>query len=230
MRASLVLCHVNRWRLAVVTNANSSLQGWEVASNSQQSVLSWKEEMRRCWTSLMQASEPQLTLLRHMNTNLKLVFGQLVLRWDLLASNASAVCYLSVALQRALGRSLGINCEKGTKLFWRSMPRSSQDPDSELQCEPLRFWASKKAMQTAESPPGRSVWFSTISILCACKTRINTDSWSAVSLACKKHGWQLFPGAQGTDGKGVTMGSTIILSTVFSYSCRCCCSWTRDGY
>lgn len=51
-----------------------------------------------------------------------------------------------------------------------------------------------------------------LNILCLQETRVNNHSWNAVARAVKARGWQLFPGPQGTNSKGVVEGGTLVLA------------------
>ena len=49
-------------------------------------------------------------------------------------------------------------------------------------------------------------------VMCFQETRVHQDSWSAVCIAAKKSGWDVYPGKQDTDSSGAVVGGTLILS------------------
>ena len=51
-----------------------------------------------------------------------------------------------------------------------------------------------------------------IDVVCLQETRVNHDSWSAITMAAKKLGWQTFPGVQNLDSAGSVSGGTLVFS------------------
>ena len=51
-----------------------------------------------------------------------------------------------------------------------------------------------------------------IDVVCLQETRVNHDSWTAITMTAKKLGWQTFPGVQYLDSAVSVTGGTLIFS------------------